>query len=104
MADVGSRITEVCEHVFGDALREVESRLADLKLCGAHRRFAVARMGSTGSTWLAKLLNSHPDVFGYHEGIITRIAPATSYGSDEVLAFIKVLACDAMHGAYRAAG
>src|SRR5215831_7852275 len=42
--------------------REIASKLSVLEMTGSHRRFLVARQGSTGSTWLAKLINSHPDV------------------------------------------
>jgi hypothetical protein len=68
------------------------------------RRFVVARMGSTGSAWLAKLLNSHPDVFCSHEGVAARAYPARSYGHADILRFLNWLAWDTMHGAYTAIG
>ena len=61
-------------------------------------------MGSTGSTWLAKLLNSHPDVFCSHEGVVSRVHPAREYGEDAILAFIDSLDAETGHGAYRAIG
>jgi hypothetical protein len=67
-------------------------------------RFAVARMGSTGSTWFAKLLNSHPEVYCSHEGVAARAYPARTYGSDDIIRFVDWLACDNMHGAYAAIG
>lgn len=87
----------------GDAY-DLHARLASLELTGYHRRFLVNRLGSTGSTWLAKLLNSDPDVFCYHEGVLTQIFPATSYTSADVTNFIRSLATDDMHDAYRAVG
>lgn len=68
------------------------------------QRFVVARMGSTGSAWLAKLLNSHPDVFCSHEGVAARAYPARSYGPVDILRFLDWLAWDTMHGAYAAIG
>ncbi|MGE5206428.1 MAG: hypothetical protein ACM3PW_12500 [Chlamydiota bacterium] len=85
---------------------DLRAQLARLEpeLTGYHRRFLVNRMGSTGSTWLVKLLNSHPDVFCYHEGVLAQVFPATSYSSDDVVRFIHWLIRDDMHGAYRAIG
>jgi hypothetical protein len=90
--------------VFGDTLRDIRSRLATLQLSGPHRRFLVARLGSTGSSWLAKLLNSHPDVYCTHEGILARVFPATSYRGEDVNTLIESLSSDTMHHAYLAAG
>ena len=104
MADISNLIAEVCEDVSGEISRDIQARLCDLKLSGSHRRFLVSRMGSTGSTWLAKLLNGHPDVFCYHEGVIAKVYPARKYGNDEILAFINLLSTDLMHGAYLATG
>ncbi len=61
-----------------DALR---ASLSKLDIRGEHHRFLVNRMGSSGSTWLVKLLNSHPDVFCYHEGVLAQIYPHKSYSS-----------------------
>jgi hypothetical protein len=84
--------------------REIASKLSVLEMTGSHRRFLVARQGSTGSTWLAKLINSHPDAFCYHEGIIAKIFPSVSYGNAEILTFIDLIAKDRMHDAYAAIG
>src|SRR2546430_6937875 len=62
-----------------DALR---AGLSKLDIRGEHHRFLVNRMGSSGSTWLVKLLNSHPDVFCYHEGVLAQIYPQKSYTSE----------------------
>jgi hypothetical protein len=82
----------------------LRARLASLEATGYHHRFLVNRLGSTGSTWLAKLLNSDPDVFCYHEGILAQVFPATSYTGDDVINFIRRLATDDMHDAYKAVG
>lgn len=88
-----------------DAASVLRSELAaTADLNGSHHRFLVTRMGSTGSTWLVKLLNSHPDVFCYHEGVLARIYPASGYLDDDVVRFIHFLAFDDMHDAYKAAG
>ena len=84
-----------------DALR---AGLSKLDIRGEHHRFLVNRMGSSGSTWLVKLLNSHPDVFCYHEGVLAQIYPQKSYTSEHVVNFIRSLAWDDMHGAYKAIG
>ncbi|HTE89125.1 MAG TPA: hypothetical protein VK639_09240 [Terriglobales bacterium] len=84
-----------------DALR---ASLSKLDIRGEHHRFLVNRMGSSGSTWLVKLLNSHPDVFCYHEGVLAQIYPQKSYTSEHVVNFIRSLAWDDMHGAYKAIG
>jgi hypothetical protein len=90
--------------VFADTLRDIRSRLATIQLSGTHRRFLVARLGSTGSSWLAKLLNSHPDVYCTHEGILARVFPATSYRGEDAVTLIEALSSDTMHHAYLAAG
>lgn len=61
-------------------------------------------MGSTGSAWLAKLLNSHPDVFCSHEGVAARAYPAHSYDHSDIIRFLGWLAWDTMHGAYTVIG
>ena len=85
-------------------VEDLRSRLASLEFNGPHRRFLVNRMGGTGSSWLVKLLNAHPDVFCYHEGVIIRIYPASSYGTEDIISFIRWLAYDDMKGAYEAVG
>ncbi|OLB24677.1 MAG: hypothetical protein AUH15_00465 [Acidobacteriales bacterium 13_2_20CM_55_8] len=87
-----------------DISAELRSRLGSLELNGSHRRFLVNRMGGTGSSWLVKLLNTHPEVFCYHEGVIIRTFPASSYGSEDIISFIRWLALDDMKGAYKAVG
>src|SRR5207244_10635362 len=77
-----------------DMSSELRSRLGSLELNGSHRRFLVNRMGGTGSSWLVKLLNPHPEVFCYHEGVIIRTFPASSYGSEDIISFIRWLALD----------
>jgi hypothetical protein len=61
-------------------------------------------MGSTGSAWLAKLLNSHPDVFCSHESVAARAYPAHRYGHGDIFRLLRWLAWDTMHGAYTAIG
>jgi hypothetical protein len=89
---------------LSDISAEIRARLGGLELNGSHRRFLVNRMGGTGSSWLVKLLNTHPDVFCYHEGVIVRTYPASSYGSDDIVSFMGWLAEDDMKGAYKAVG
>jgi hypothetical protein len=103
-ASLRQQIEAVVEKVQAPALSEITSRLSNLQICGKSRRFVVSRMGSTGSTWLAKLLNSHPDVFCSHERILARTYPTRSYGNSEILQFMESLAWDDMHGAYSAIG
>ena len=61
-------------------------------------------MGGAGSTWLAKLLNSHPDVFCSHEAVAARAFPAKQYSAEDIFLFLRSLAWDTMHGAYAAIG
>lgn len=39
------------------------------------RYFIVLTPGHSGSVWLTKVLNSHPDVFCFHEGVLQRTFP-----------------------------
>jgi len=87
-----------------DNVGAIRASLSRLAIRGEHHRFLVNRMGSSGSTWLVKLLNSHPDVFCYHEGVLAQIYPHKSYTSEHVVNFIQSLAWDDMHGAYKAIG
>jgi hypothetical protein len=64
----------------------------------------VARMGGTGSAWLAKLLNSHPDIFCSHEAVAARAFPAKQYSPGDILSYLRWLAWDTMHDAYWAIG
>lgn len=90
--------------VLPDVSADARSRLGRLELNGSHRRFLVNRMGGTGSSWLVKLLNTHPEVFCYHEGVIIRTFPLSSYRSEDIVSFIRWLALDDMKGAYKAVG
>jgi hypothetical protein len=54
--------------------------------------------------WLAKLLNSHPDVFCYHEGVVSRVLPNRSYTQEDIFDFIDSLALNSTNGAYQAVG
>ena len=92
------------DRLYGSSLRDVKLRLSQLSPSPNCRKFLVNRMGSTGSAWLAKLLNSHPDVFCSHEGVVSRIHPAREYGEEDILEFVESLAAETAHGAYRAIG
>lgn len=83
---------------------EIAARYANMRYSGKHRRFLVNRMGNTGSTWLAKLLNAHPDVFCEHEGLVSRIWPRVDYAEDDILRYIEHLAAYEFHEAYKAIG
>jgi hypothetical protein len=98
------RMISLMNRVSAPTLSMVSGRLATITINGEFRRFMVARMGSTGSTWLAKLLNSHPDACCSHEGVITQVYPATQYGISEVLRFIEYFGWHTKHGAYRVVG
>ena len=97
-------ITRLVDRYYSDMFARYERRLSAMQVNGDFRRFVVARMGSTGSTWLAKLLNSHPEVFCSHEGILDRIYPSNSYGGDDIVDFIEMLGWDTKHNAYHAVG
>jgi hypothetical protein len=98
-------IISVIDSHYAPLLHTLQNEFAPLDLTGGHRRFAVARMGSTGSSWLAKLLNSHPDVTCSHEGVIAKVFPKKSYGVEDISELIQWLACDdGTHGSYSAAG
>jgi hypothetical protein len=97
---ISSVITRVCSN----RLAELQERLSKLTVNGDSRRFVINRMGSTGSNWLAKLLNSHSDVFCSHEGVVGHVYPSRSYTSDDIIRFVEYLAWDTKHGAYHAIG
>jgi hypothetical protein len=82
----------------------VELHLSNLKVLGNVNRFVISRMGSTGSTWLAKLLNAHPDVYCTHEGFLARVYPADHSSHEDILRFIDYFAWDTKHEAYRVLG
>jgi hypothetical protein len=79
----------------------VELHLSNLKVLGNVNRFVMSRIGSTGSTWLAKLLNAHPDVYCTHEGFLARVYPADHPSHEDILRFIEYFAWDTQHEAYR---
>ena len=85
-----------------DILQTIELSREELQPRGT--RFIVARMGGTGSAWLAKLLNSHPDVFCSHEAVAARAFPAKQYSGEDIFLFLRWLAWDTMHEAYAAIG
>src|SRR5882672_9899505 len=104
MTGICDRIKSEEKSAPADNVDALRASLSKLDIRGEHHRFLVNRMGSSGSTWLVKLLNSHPDVFCYHEGVLAQIYPLKSYTSEHVVNFIRCLAWDDMHGAYKAIG
>jgi hypothetical protein len=78
--------------------------MASLGLVGRHRRFLVTRMGSTGSTWFAKLLNSSPEVYCSHELVVQNVFPRRTFDNADIQRMIAMIATDDMHGAYDAVG
>ena len=99
-----SRIKKHSEMRFKDITSDIDEKLKSISLSGSHRRFLVARLGSTGSSWLAKLLNSHPEVFCEHEGILKKIYPRKDFGPEDITEFILTVAHNTHHNAYKAAG
>jgi hypothetical protein len=83
---------------------EVDLCLSNVRIVGNVERFFIGRMGSTGSGWLAKLLDAHPDVHCTHEGVLAHVFPATEYSSRDILRFIQYFAWDAKHEAYQVLG
>lgn len=77
---------------------------AALGQLGGPRRFFVSRLGGTGSTWLAKTLNSHPDVFCGHEIVLWFVHPRKTFDVHDHYRFVECVARDNLHGAYVAAG
>jgi hypothetical protein len=102
--DVIDRVVQHVNTYHADAFQRLDTFLTRLQVYCSHRRFVVARMGSTGSTWLAKLLNSHPDVFCSHEQVVSQIYPAREFGGADIERLIEHLATDCMHNAYAAVG
>jgi len=98
------RIVQVIEEENAHSWAEIQAQLSNVELSGSHRRFLVTRMGSTGSTWLAKLLNSHPDVFCTHEQVLARVHARRSFGTTDIVELIRAIASNTHHGAYQAAG
>jgi hypothetical protein len=87
-----------------DAIDQYAGRYAALEDRNGPRRFFVSRLGGSGSTWLAKVLNAHPDVFCTHEGILSRLDPRQPVDIHEHFRFVERVASNAMHGAYAAIG
>ncbi len=98
------QINSVVDRVFAPAYAEAELCLSNLRVNGNVKRFFISRMGSTGSSWLAKLLNGHPDVYCSHEGVVARLYPSGQLSSRDVIRFIEYFAWDAKHEAYRVLG
>lgn len=67
-------------------------------------RFLVCRTGAAGSSFFSKLLNSHPDVFALHEGILLQTYPGLPTTNDESLRYARWLSGESTHGAYKALG
>lgn len=78
--------------------------LSETQINGSHRRFFLCRLGQSGSTWFAKLLNSHPDVFCSHERILSKIHPKTAASLEDQHHLIQWFAFDSQHETYRAVG
>jgi hypothetical protein len=94
--DTRSRVVRHVETAYSAPLSRIDDFVSRLHVSYSHRRFVVARMGATGSTWLAKLLNSHPDVFCSHERIIAQVFPAGEFGAPDLEKLIELLAADGM--------
>ena len=104
MSPIVSRIPEVISEVHAPALAQIEARLANLRVNGEVRRFLVCRMGSTGSSWLAKLLDSHAEVHCTHEDVLSLVYPAKECTNDDILRFIQIFAWNTKHEAYQVLG
>src|SRR5579883_2360772 len=99
-----AELVSVVNRSYASLIESAESRLSRVKPWGTCRKFLVSRMGSTGSTWFSKLLNSHPDILCSHERILSRIHPAREYGQEEIMELIECMAHETVHDAYRAIG
>jgi hypothetical protein len=104
MTNAVSDISTVVDEIWAPSRESYFPRLTGLAPQGKARRFVLSRMGSTGSTWLAKLVNAHPDVLCSHEGIIGYVYPSKNYGIADVVTFLEYLAWDTKHDAYAAIG
>jgi hypothetical protein len=98
------QVGSVFDRVYGPACADAEVCLSNLTVNGNVRRFLIGRMGSTGSSWLAKLLNGHPEVYCSHEGIVAQLYPSLQINSEEIIRFIEHFAWNAKHEAYRVLG
>jgi hypothetical protein len=104
LKQVCKQITAVIERVFAQELMDRRSAMSDLTIQGNLSRFLIGRMGSTGSTWLAKLLDSHPEVSCSHEGFVSQVFPRDNCSASDIDRFIQYFAWDVKHNAYRAVG
>jgi hypothetical protein len=98
------QISSVFDRVYASSHADVDVCLSNLRIIGNVKRFIVSRMGSTGSSWLAKLLNAHPEVYCSHEGMMARVYPSNQLTARDVLQFIEYFAWDAKHEAYSVLG
>ena len=88
-----------------DTLMSAEAFWNSFEYRGLQQRFFVCRLGSTGSAYLARLINAHPDVFCSHEGVLWNRQDLSAGQSErEQQAFLAFICSDAMHGAYLANG
>jgi hypothetical protein len=97
-------IISVVDRAYASTRPEVELRLSNVRIVGNVKRFVISRMGSTGSGWLAKLLDAHPEVHCTHEGFLAHVYPANQLTGQDVLRFIEYFAWDAKHEAYQVLG
>ncbi len=58
MTGIWDKIESKEKTAAADNAGALRARLSKLDIRGEHHRFLVNRMGSSGSTWLVKLLNS----------------------------------------------
>jgi hypothetical protein len=97
-------IKSVVDRVYAPLRAEAELRLSKLTILGVAHRFVITRMGSTGSSWLAKLLDSHPEVLCTHEGFLALAYPSEQFNHQDVLRFLEYFAWDTKHDAYDVLG
>lgn len=92
------------KQIYVDQCAKNKEFFASLPVDKNCAKFFVNRMGFTGSTWLGKLLNSHPDVMCYHEGVMQHAFPSRGYGESDILNYLRFIASFSDHGAYKAVG
>jgi hypothetical protein len=97
-------IKSVVDRVYAPSREEAALRLSKLTILGVAHRFVIFRMGSTGSSWLAKLLDSHPEVFCTHEGFLALAYPSKQFDHQDVLRFLEYFAWNTKHDAYDVLG
>jgi hypothetical protein len=98
------KINSVFDRAYASSHAEADLFLSNLRIFGNVKRFVVSRMGSTGSSWLVKLLNGHPEVHCSHEGLLAQVYPSHQFTGRDVLRFIEYFAWDAKHEAYGVLG